>query len=98
MAFLPLDSNVATMTVLPTKMPYVGRGQIRWRCRMIFIKQFDELGRTDIDQAAGKGANLGELGGQPPVPPGFVIITDAYRGYVAEHQLAGKIATLATQG
>jgi NAD(P)-dependent dehydrogenase (short-subunit alcohol dehydrogenase family) len=26
MASLPLDSNVATMTVLPTKMPYVGRG------------------------------------------------------------------------
>ncbi|HVD88796.1 MAG TPA: SDR family oxidoreductase [Jatrophihabitantaceae bacterium] len=26
MASLPLDSNVATLTVLPTKMPYVGRG------------------------------------------------------------------------
>jgi NAD(P)-dependent dehydrogenase (short-subunit alcohol dehydrogenase family) len=26
MASLPLDSNVATMTVMPTKMPYVGRG------------------------------------------------------------------------
>ena len=28
---------------------------------MNFIKQFDELGRDDIDQAGGKGANLGEL-------------------------------------
>jgi len=26
MASLPLDSNVATLTVLPAKMPYVGRG------------------------------------------------------------------------
>jgi NAD(P)-dependent dehydrogenase (short-subunit alcohol dehydrogenase family) len=26
MAGLPLDSNVATMTVMPTKMPFVGRG------------------------------------------------------------------------
>jgi NAD(P)-dependent dehydrogenase (short-subunit alcohol dehydrogenase family) len=26
MASLPLDSNVATLTVLPTKMPYLGRG------------------------------------------------------------------------
>ena len=26
MASLPLDSNVATITVMPTKMPYVGRG------------------------------------------------------------------------
>jgi len=26
MAGLPLDSNVATMTVMATKMPYIGRG------------------------------------------------------------------------
>jgi NADP-dependent 3-hydroxy acid dehydrogenase YdfG len=26
MAGLPLDSNVATMTVMATKMPYLGRG------------------------------------------------------------------------
>jgi len=26
MASLPLDSNVATMTVMATKMPYIGRG------------------------------------------------------------------------
>ena len=26
MASLPLDSNVATMTVLATKMPFIGRG------------------------------------------------------------------------
>ena len=26
MASLPLDSNVATLTVMATKMPYVGRG------------------------------------------------------------------------
>jgi NADP-dependent 3-hydroxy acid dehydrogenase YdfG len=26
MASLPLDSNVTTMTVMATKMPYVGRG------------------------------------------------------------------------
>jgi phosphohistidine swiveling domain-containing protein len=63
---------------------------------MIFIKQFDELGRDDIDPAGGKGANLGELTRAGlPVPPGFVIITDAYRAYVAEHQLADKIAALA---
>jgi len=26
MADLPLDANVATMTVLATKMPFIGRG------------------------------------------------------------------------
>src|SRR6185312_13637755 len=63
---------------------------------MIFIKQFDELGRDDIEQAGGKGANLGELTRAGlPVPPGFVILTDAYRAYVAEHQLADKIVGLA---
>jgi rifampicin phosphotransferase len=63
---------------------------------MIFLKQFDELGRGDIDRAGGKGANLGELTRAGlPVPPGFVIVTDAYRAYVAEHQLAEKIAALA---
>jgi phosphohistidine swiveling domain-containing protein len=63
----------------------------------MFIKSFDELGRDDIEQAGGKGANLGELTRAGlPVPPGFVIITDAYRSYVAEYQLADKIAALAT--
>ena len=63
---------------------------------MIFIKQFDELGSSDIDQAGGKGANLGELThADIPVPPGFVVLTEAYRAYVAEHQLAEKIAALA---
>jgi rifampicin phosphotransferase len=63
----------------------------------MFIKRFDELRRDDIEQAGGKGANLGELTHAGlPVPPGFVIMTDAYRSYVAEHQLAEKIAALAT--
>jgi phosphohistidine swiveling domain-containing protein len=63
---------------------------------MTFIKQFEELGSGDIDQAGGKGANLGELTRAGlPVPPGFVVVTDAYRAYIAEHQLADKIAALA---
>ena len=63
---------------------------------MIFIKQFDELGSSDIDQAGGKGANLGELTRAGlPVPAGFVIITAAYQAYVADHQLADKIAAFA---
>jgi phosphohistidine swiveling domain-containing protein len=63
---------------------------------MTFIKNFEELGSGDIDQAGGKGANLGELTRAGlPVPPGFVVVTDAYRAYLAEHQLADKIAALA---
>jgi rifampicin phosphotransferase len=63
---------------------------------MIFIREFDELGSSDIDQAGGKGANLGELTRAGiPVPPGFVITTEAYRTYVGEHQLDDKITALA---
>jgi rifampicin phosphotransferase len=63
---------------------------------MNFIKQFDELGSSDIDQAGGKGANLGELTRAGiPVPPGFVVTTEAYRVYVGEHQLDDKITALA---
>jgi phosphohistidine swiveling domain-containing protein len=63
---------------------------------MIFIKQFDQLGSSDIDQAGGKGGNLGELTRAGlPVPAGFAIITDAYRAYVAEHHLQDKITALA---
>jgi pyruvate,water dikinase len=63
---------------------------------MIFIKQFDQLGSSDIDQAGGKGANLGELTRAGlPVPAGFVVVTDAYRAYVAEHDLQDKITALA---
>ena len=47
---------------------------------MVFIKLFDELGSSDIDQAGGKGANLGELTRAGlSVPAGFVVVTGAYR-------------------
>src|SRR5215207_9704240 len=63
---------------------------------MIFIRQFGELGSSDIEQAGGKGANLGELTRAGiPVPPGFVVTTEAYRAHVAEHQLDDKITALA---
>ena len=63
---------------------------------MIFIRQFDQLGSSDIDQAGGKGANLGELTRAGlPVPAGFVVVTDAYRAYVAEHDLQDKITAVA---
>jgi pyruvate,water dikinase len=63
---------------------------------MIFIKQFDQLGSSDIDEAGGKGANLGELTrADLPVPAGFVVITDSYRAYVSENHLSDKITALA---
>src|SRR5829696_195274 len=63
---------------------------------MIFIKQFGELASSDIDQAGGKAANLGELKRAGlRVPPGFVMLTEAYRAYIADHQLHEQITALA---
>jgi rifampicin phosphotransferase len=65
---------------------------------MIFIEQFGELASSDIDQAGGKAANLGELTRAGlPVPPGFVVLTEAYRAYIAEHQLHDQISALAAE-
>jgi pyruvate,water dikinase len=44
-----------------------------------FTRRFDQLSRTDVSMAGGKGANLGEMArAQLPVPPGFVVLVAAY--------------------
>ncbi|MFD2350389.1 PEP/pyruvate-binding domain-containing protein [Nonomuraea ferruginea] len=46
-----------------------------------------------LAEAGGKAANLGELiGAGLPVPPGWVVTTDAYRRVAAEAGLDGLIA------
>ena len=43
------------------------------------VRWFRDLGRSDVAIAGGKGANLGELTRAGlPVPPGFVVVADAY--------------------
>ena len=63
---------------------------------MSYLKQFDQLGRDDIEIAGGKAANLGELtraGFQ--VPHGFVVSTDGYRDFVAARGIGASILDLA---
>jgi pyruvate,water dikinase len=44
-----------------------------------YVRNFDELGKGDTEIAGGKGANLGELTTAGfPVPPGFVVVAQAY--------------------
>jgi phosphohistidine swiveling domain-containing protein len=63
---------------------------------MRFIRWFDELGRGDVDVAGGKGANLGELTRAGlPVPPGFVLTTEAYRAFVAATGIGDEVLALA---
>ena len=59
---------------------------------MLSIVPLTELNRTDLARAGGKGANLGEmLRAGLPVPPGFCILTDVYRGFVAANRLEEEI-------
>ena len=53
---------------------------------MNYTIPFSKLNKTDIPVVGGKGANLGELSVAGfPVPPGFVLTTDAYDAFVELH-------------
>ncbi|WP_296844619.1 phosphoenolpyruvate synthase [uncultured Methanobrevibacter sp.] len=51
----------------------------------MYVKKFEELSKSDIGIAGGKGANLGELTQAGiPVPPGFVVTAQAYKYFMDE--------------
>lgn len=59
---------------------------------MRYLRQLADVGRGDLALVGGKGANLGELiRAGLPVPPGFVLTTDAYRAYVASTGIGERI-------
>ena len=58
---------------------------------MLYVRWLDELGRGDVELAGGKGANLGEIAGIVPVPPGFVVLSTAFKRHMETNGLYGKI-------
>lgn len=59
---------------------------------MSSIYTFKQLSRQEIPIAGGKGANLGEMTTAGfPVPPGFVLTTQAYDAFVAQNDLQERI-------
>jgi pyruvate,water dikinase len=59
---------------------------------MKYIRSLDQRSGLDIAVAGVKGANLSELMGAGfPVPPGFILITDAYRDFVDFNDLKTAI-------
>jgi len=59
------------------------------------IAWFSELSKEDVRIAGGKGANLGEMAGiQLPIPPGFVVTSDAYFNFLEKTGLKDKIREL----
>ncbi len=59
------------------------------------ILWFQEIGKDDIAQVGGKGANLGEMTqAQIPVPPGFVVTSQTYYLFLDSAGLRPKIEEL----
>ena len=54
----------------------------------VFTRSFSELNKDDVDIAGGKGASLGEMTQAGiPVPPGYVVLTDAFEQFLDETDL-----------
>ena len=59
---------------------------------MSFIKLFSQINKQTVSQAGGKGASLGEMTQAGiPVPPGFVVLTDAFDAFLAQADLKQEI-------
>lgn len=59
------------------------------------IVWFNEVGKKDVDLVGGKGANLGELtNAHIPVPPGFIVTSEAYYNFLEITQIMNEIKTL----
>jgi len=61
-----------------------------------FVLPFKKINKNSVIQAGGKGANLGELTHtKAPVPPGFVVLADAFDEFLSDQDLHTEInATL----
>lgn len=60
---------------------------------MTYTGRLEAYGRTDLTAVGGKAANLGEaIRAGLPVPPGFVVTTEAYHQFLTDQELAQPIA------
>ncbi len=60
----------------------------------MFTKNFEEISSKDVGIAGGKGASLGEMiSAGIPVPPGFVVLTDAFEKFLTETDLKQEITS-----
>lgn len=62
---------------------------------MKYVAWFSEIDKSNVKEAGGKGANLGEMTRvQFPVPPGFVLLSNAYFDFVEQTNIKHKISVL----
>lgn len=58
----------------------------------MYVLKFEDLNKSDIGIAGGKGANLGELTQAGiPVPPGFVVTAETYEKFMEDSGINGKV-------
>src|SRR5581483_1116233 len=68
-----------------------GTTRVRWMPKLVY--DFTEGNKDLKDLLGGKGANLAEMTNLGlPVPPGFIISTDACRYYLAEGRVPDGLA------
>ena len=61
----------------------------------MYVVKFEDLNKSDIGIAGGKGANLGELTQAGiPVPPGFVVTAQAYEKFMEEAGINNKVMSI----
>ena len=58
----------------------------------MYVQKFEDLNKSDIAIAGGKGANLGELTQAGiPVPPGFVVTAETYQKFMEDTGINYKV-------
>lgn len=58
----------------------------------MYVVKFEDLNKSDIGIAGGKGANLGELTQAGiPVPPGFVVTAETYQKFMEDGGINDKV-------
>lgn len=61
----------------------------------MFTKTFKQIGKNDANIAGGKGASLGEMTKvKLPVPPGFVVVADAFDQFLRETHLDVEVEAI----
>ena len=61
----------------------------------MYVVKFEDLNKSDIGIAGGKGANLGELTQAGiPVPPGFVVTAQAYEKFMEEAGINNRVMSI----
>src|SRR3989344_9623022 len=59
---------------------------------MRHIKFFKDIGKESVGEAGGKGSSLGEMTGAGlAVPPGFVVLANAFDRFLSETNLGAEI-------